>query len=117
MTGSAKIARCSGRTVTHAAANGRRAASASAAAHRLAKSEIHTEPSLVDLRVAVRVFREQRHVARLDAHQDPHAQREEKSRAGASRPHRFALQDELIDVRKGGKAAETDGRIRLDGPI
>src|SRR5689334_9758556 len=113
MTGSAKIARCSGLTVTQPAARESATAIAAAAAHRLANSEVDTEASLVNLRVAVRVFREQRQVARLESHQDPHAQREEKSRSRARRPYRFALQDELVDVGERGQAAETDGRIGL----
>src|SRR5260221_9577667 len=80
-------------------------------------SEVDTEASLVDLCVTIRVFGEDREVVGLDPDENSEAQREQDPRAGASRPNRLFLEDELVGVGKGGQSAEAKHPVRLDGPI
>src|SRR5450432_3244550 len=128
MTGSARTARCSGRTVTQPpSAHSPNAAMASAMMRAvfifvvrgdaLPGSEINTEASLVDLRVTIRVFGKYREVVGLESDEDSQAQGEQDPRAGPGRPNRLALKDELVGVGKRRQAAQAERSVRLDGPV
>src|SRR5262245_2793596 len=120
MIGSAKTTRCSARTVTHPET------STIGKTNRKRKGQegfdffnpiflpelpssgeillkIHTEPSLVHLGVAIRVFGEERQVADFEPHEDAKAQREQQPAPRARRPDGFLSQNELIDVGKSGE--------------
>src|SRR5438445_9576895 len=126
MIGSASTARCSGRTVTqppterpdaasHAkSADPRRATLGKRRTLRPLRSafglKVDTKTSFVHLGVAIRVFREEREVVDLEAHQDAKSQRQEEAAPCPRGPNRLFVQHELIGVRKRRQRAETDGR-------
>src|SRR5262245_10168205 len=135
MTGSASTARCSGRTVAHPAVtkspvehtsapslNNTASSLASVLRGRERKgtrgfSEVDTEASLVHLGIAIRVFREKRQVAGLEADENSHPEREQKPGARARRPNGFFAEDELIDVGEGREATDPQHGVRLDRPV
>src|SRR5882762_8086880 len=115
MIGSAKTARFSGRTVTHADAE---TTTSSVAKPRTLEDgrrmlEVDTESSLVDLGIAIRVFGEHGQVARFEPDQNAKPEGEEKPAPGARRPDGLLAKDELVDVGKRGEPAEAEDCVRL----